>query len=73
MYYQLSANYEFLDDNNRNNNNYESNFGLELQNICDYYDICNNYKEYLTKEIINNTNFKTSNKLFEKYRNLCIS
>ena len=73
LYYQLSSSYEFLLYNDKNNNIIENNFSLELSNICEAYNICLEYKEYLEKNIIPCFKLKITNNKLEKYRHLCLS
>jgi len=73
LYYQLSSSYEFILNNDKNNNVIENNFTLELYNICEAYNICDEYKNHLNKNIIPSFTFKNENNKLEKYKNLCLS
>jgi len=72
LYYQLSNSYKFIINNNKNNNEIENNFSLELINICESYNICSKYKEYLEQHILPTFNFKKKNNRLEKYKHLCL-
>ena len=72
LYYQLSSSYKFLLNNNKSNNVIENNFTLELINICEAYNICNQYKEHLDKNIIPSFKFKSKNNDLDKYKHLCL-
>lgn len=77
LFYQLSSIFEYIysenDGSRKNNNNIENNLSLEIINYCDTYNICKEYKEYLSDTVTKITEFKTSNSKFEKYKDLCLN
>lgn len=73
LYYQLSSSYDFILYNDKNNNIIENNFSLELINICEAYNICTEYREYLHNHIIPSFKLKSTNNKLDKYKDLCLS
>jgi len=77
LFYQLSSIFEYLftdNDGTRKNNNYiENNLSLEIINYCNTYNIFEEYKEYLSNNIVKITQFKLTNSKYEKYKNLCLN